>query len=186
MIITTEKNGRPRRYRIAPYGGYADASIAALIAALEELTARVYDQIEDLPPEVLAFVPTNSYLSIGLLALHMADGECGWMRSLHPMELPARLETTLAYGKIRTEGPDTPTELLDADTLIEIWTAVRERITLPIARHVENADENYATGRALTTPREVLHHLLWHTTYHSGQIGSIRLEAGSEYTWTFE
>ena len=49
--MTETKRGRPRRYDFVPPAGVPDRGAGAFLAALDELSERVYDQISDLPVE---------------------------------------------------------------------------------------------------------------------------------------
>jgi hypothetical protein len=66
--------------------------------------------------------------------------------------------------------------------LIAVCRRVRDDVTLPYLKGVQDIDE--ARMGDGTTVRGVLMHLTWHWIYHSGHIGLVRLEWGSDYTWT--
>ncbi|MBN1248486.1 MAG: DinB family protein, partial [Anaerolineae bacterium] len=76
------KQGRPREYGFQALPGFADQGVALVAAALDELRARVIDQIEDLPPEALRFVPPGTTLTIGALAAHLVWAEAGWIERI--------------------------------------------------------------------------------------------------------
>jgi uncharacterized damage-inducible protein DinB len=62
---------------------------------------------------------------------------------------------------------------------------VRDEITFPALMTLENIDAVVPDQNRSMTPRGVLMHLVWHWTYHSGQIGLLRALWGSGYNWTF-
>ena len=179
------KTGRPRCYDLkAKVNDPADFSAWAA-AALEELRARVYDQIDDLPPEALTFVPEGTTLSIAALVIHMAWGEAGWASGLADVEVPDDLHDQLqSIGQAvpREERPPLPEQVPD---LIALCRRVAEEVTEPALLEIQNPDLLLPEGQHGATPRGVLMHLIWHWTYHSGQIGLLRELWGSGYTWTF-
>lgn len=178
------KTGRPRRYTLAPCPGIANAEAAEYAAALGELRERVYDQIVDLPDEAINFVAPGTPLSIGWLATHLALGEADWMSRIAQAAVPASI---LAHPDARLFTPygSAPATFGHAGRLIELGRLVESEATLPTLAALESLDRQ--TGHAaLTTARKAVTHLLWHWSFHSGHIGLIRLQWGSEYEWNFE
>ncbi len=82
-----DKRGRPRRYAMQIPSGFADSGVAIAAAALDELRARVIDQISDLPPDALRFVPEGSTLSIAALVEHLVWAEEGWIRRISDVKV---------------------------------------------------------------------------------------------------
>lgn len=177
------KRGRPRLYEFKAPAEYRDERIGRLAAAIREMRLRVYDQIEDLPRDALNFVSVNSTLSIGRLVLHMAYSELSQLRKFSRMEIPPDLQEALTDGALeafeRAPAPSPP-----AHTLHELCERVWSEVTVPYLADVE--DINQARLEDGSTLEAMLMHLIWHWIYHSGHIGLIRLEWGSDYEWVLK
>jgi uncharacterized damage-inducible protein DinB len=72
-----------------------------------------------------------------------------------------------------------------AAELVTLCQRVRDEITFPALAVLEDIDAVMPNQNRPMTPRGVLMHLVWHWTYHSGQIGLLRESWGSGYNWTF-
>jgi uncharacterized damage-inducible protein DinB len=176
-----DKQGRERRYDLAPLEGFGSKDVGFAAAILDELRERVYDQVVDLPAEAMNFYTGATRLSIGRLMLHLAWAEASWMRRLSRRELPEDLNHRLGAGSLQLFGEE-PTRVGEPSELIAVCRRVRDEATLPYLKGVQNIDEVRMDDG--TTIRGVLMHLTWHWIYHSGHIGLVRLEWGSDYTWT--
>ena len=184
MQFTTIKSGRPRRYDLKPLPGFSNDQIAFSAAALEELSARVFDQISDLPAEALNFVQANNYLSIAKLMLHLAWGEAGWVARITGTSIPVPFADRLRPGDLNNIEESYITEL-SASELSALCTQVRRHITLPAISVIDDPFREIPAEKGPKRVIEVLMHLTWHWTFHSGHIGMLRLEWGSEYNWKF-
>mgnify|MGYP006297711925 FL=1 len=179
------KEGRPRQYDLQRTLGPQETFIGWASAALDELRARVYDQIEDLPHEALVFTPEGSSLSIAALVIHMAWGEAGWMSGLADLQIPEDLDAQLQpAGRALPAGerPPLPDRVPD---LIALCKRVAKEVTRPAMACIEDPDATNPDDPRDATPRGVLMHLIWHWTYHSGQVGLLRELWGSGYRWRF-
>jgi uncharacterized damage-inducible protein DinB len=180
-----DKIGRPRRYDLAPVPGFANRELAMQAAWLRELAERVYDQIEDLPLEALDQAPAGTRLSIARLAVHLAWAEANWVRNLTGKAWPEDLAPTLELGGL-DEFAKAPASIGTAGGLIAFCRQVQERYTAPALAPVADIDGPLSAGGRTVNVRGVLAQLHWHWCYHSGQIGLLRLLAGSDYQWTNE
>jgi uncharacterized damage-inducible protein DinB len=185
MKPTADKIGRPRRYDLAPIPGFANRELALQTAWLRELAERVYDQIADLPLEILDQAPGGTRLSIARLVVHLAWAEANWVRNLTGRAWPEDLTPTLDRGKLG-EFDKPPESIGPAGTLIAFCRRVQERYTAPALAAVTDIDTPLQAGGRTVNVRGVLAQLHWHWCYHSGQIGLLRLLAGSDYQWTNE
>jgi len=177
------RTGRPRRYTLTVSPDFRNPEAAEYAAALGELRERVYDQIVDLPEEAINFAAPGTTLSIGWLATHMALGEANWMSRTAKAAVPASI---LSHPDARLFTPygTAPATFGPAARLIELGRLVESDATLPTLMTLEDL-ERRTSHSALTSVRKVLAHLLWHWSFHSGHVGLIRLQWGSEYDWTF-
>jgi uncharacterized damage-inducible protein DinB len=179
------KTGRPRRYGLPPLPGFANAELGARAAWLRELAERVYDQIVDLPPEALDFSPGDTKLSIGRLTAHLAWAEATWVSRLTGEPIPQELQGELDIGALTAfERPPAPAGT--AAGLIAFCRRVQEGFTGPALSRVADILAPLQAGGRTVNVRGVVTQLEWHWTYHSGQIGLLRLLWGSDYTWTNE
>ena len=175
------KKGRPRRYDITALTGFACSETSLLAAMMDELRERVYDQVIDLPQDALDFVSGQTKLSIGRLLIHLAWAENNWITRLSGLSTPSVLEKHFVHGKLEAFSQDPPS-LGPVQDLIALCRQVRDEITIPYLSTVEQSTQ--APLGEGTTICGVLAQLSWHWIYHSGHIGLLRLEWGSDYEWT--
>jgi uncharacterized damage-inducible protein DinB len=180
-----DKIGRPRRYDLDPVPGFANRELALQVAWLRELAERVYDQISDLPLAILDQAPGSTRLSIARLVVHLAWAEANWVRNLTGRAWPEDLVSNLDQGKLG-EFAKPPASIGPAGALIAFCRRVQESYTAPALAAVTDIDTPLEAGGRTVNVRGVLAQLYWHWCYHSGQIGLLRLLAGSDYQWTNE
>jgi uncharacterized damage-inducible protein DinB len=179
------RTGRPRRYGLAPLAGFANPELAGMAAWLRELAERVYDQIADLPPEALNFCPEDTKLSIGRLTAHLAWAEATWVSRVTGEPIPGDLQGGLDIGAL-TAFDKPPVPAGTAAELIGFCRRVQEGFTGPALSRVTDIAAPMQAGGRTVNVRGVVTQLQWHWTYHSGQLGLLRLLWGSDYTWTNE
>lgn len=188
MTSSKPRPGRPRRYAIRPMTGFANEGAAYAAAMLDELSERLFDMISDLPQDAVDYVPEGATNSIAMLAIHMAWAEAGWIARVTQAEIPAELHESLRAGKQDASG-DLPVSSATVEELVGYCRAVRQQITVPALTLVEDIDAEVADEKRPMTVRGVLMHLIWHWTYHSGQVGLLRRlwgHAQHRYQWTFD
>jgi len=179
------KQGRPREYGIRPVPGFADETVALAAAVLDELRARVVDQIEDLPRNALTFVPPGTTLTISALVAHLVWAEVGWIERIAGTRAPSDLHAAVdGAGRAVPTGEQVIPDL-DAEALVSLCERVREELALPVLARLTDIEVELPNEDRPMTPRAILMHLIWHWTYHSAHIGLIREQWGSGYTWTF-
>ena len=177
-------NERPRSYRLPLQTGYADPRIAPYDAALEEAALRLIDVVAPLDLE-LHFVPKPSNLSIARFVRHLVWGDTMWVPRLIETPIPGSLEAACADGALGlfVQPPEVNGT---ARELVDLIRRLRSEFTTPALKRVVSIDNPIPGDRGPETVEKALIHLLWHWTYHSGQVGILRELAGSDYTWTFE
>ena len=185
MAPSLNRPSRPRRYDIQPLPDFGHPGAALAAAALDELRERLYDLIADLPQEALDFVPEGATNTIAMLTVHMAWAEGIWIANMTGQPIPGDLEPRLWPGKQGPSG-DLPPSSANAADLIELCQRVRDEMTLPRLAALTALDAEIANTQRPMTARGVLMHLVWHWTYHSGQVGVLRRLWGSRYKWTFD
>jgi uncharacterized damage-inducible protein DinB len=185
MDVPTPKAGRPRNYDLHPVMGFADQTVAYIVAALDELSERLFDLISDLPQDALDYVPKETTNSIAMLVVHLAWAEAGWVSRATGYPVPDDLEECLLPGQQDASG-DLPVSSASTEELVAYCRAVRDRVTRPALASVGDIDAQLKTAGQLKSLRQVLIHVVWHWTYHSGQVGLLRrLWGGTRYRWTF-
>jgi uncharacterized damage-inducible protein DinB len=181
-LTSSFRPGRPRRYALKPARGFARRDAGWAYAALEELSARLFDLIADLPAAALSFRPPHSGNSIGMLVLHMAAAEANWIARVTGRPVPKALAAQLApglqdaSGNLRLTQPH-PKQLRSICRRVRSLTHRRLAVLRTLDRQVP-------AGRMRLTVRGVLAHLLWHWTYHTGQVGLLRRLRGPRDKWT--
>lgn len=175
------KKGRGRFYQIGSPEGFANRDIGISTGWMDEYRERVYDQIEDLPIDALNQEAPGTGITIGRLVLHMAWAEALWIGRISGLEASPDLAEAIAAGALN-DFENTPPDSPDAGTLIKLCKRVSDEMTIPGMKDIEDADA--VCWNDGSTYKGVLGQLQWHWIYHSGQIGLIRFEWGSDYQWT--
>ncbi|MBN1639994.1 MAG: DUF664 domain-containing protein [Anaerolineae bacterium] len=186
MATAEQRSGRPRRYDLRPVAGCANQVVAYVAAMLDELRERLYDLITDLPQEGLDDVPQGASNSIAMLVTHMAWAEAGWVARITGCAIPDALAARLAPGGQDASG-ELPPSTASAGELIALCRDVRAQVTMPALAGIADVDVQVGGAQRPMTVRGVLMHLVWHWTYHSGQVGLLRRQWGAtRYKWTFD
>ncbi|NQU42531.1 DUF664 domain-containing protein [bacterium] len=186
MSIPPARAGRPRRYDLKPAPGISNRDAALHIAALDECSDRLIDLIRDLPPESLDYLPEGGRNTIAMLVRHMAWAEASWVSRLTDRPTPAELEEALRAGQQEADSGELEALTLPVQALIGLCRKVRDEITRPALAELKSIDEAKHLGDRTVSLRSILMHLIWHWTYHSGQVGLLRRLAGTRYQWTFD
>lgn len=185
------KPGRPRRYDLRAVPGFVNHEAGYAVAALDELSARLDDLIGDLEPDALDFVPPGAGNSIAMLVVHLAWAEASWIARVTQMSIDPDLEARLLPGRQGTSGELLPSSSTAAVTLngLELQALcrrVRREVTVPALTTLDDIDRVVPDAQRPMTIRGVLMHLIWHWTYHSGQVGLLRRQWGARYQWRFD
>jgi uncharacterized damage-inducible protein DinB len=180
-----DKIGRPRRYDLAPVTGFAHRELGLQVAWLREQAERVHDQIADLPREALDYTPGDTRLSIARLVVHLTFAEANWVANLTHVPWPDDLKATLELGGLSEFGKP-PVSVGTAAELIAFCRRVQDAYTASALAGLTDIDTPFEAGGRTVNVRGVMAQLQWHWAYHSGQIGLLRLQWGSDYQWTNE
>ena len=184
MNASLNRPSRPRRYDLAPVPPISHPEAACAVAAIDELRERLFDIVADLPQTAMDFVPKGAGNTIAMLTIHVAWAEASWIARATGQEIPADLQEALLPGKQGPSG-DLPPYSNSAADLVALSRRVRQEVTLPGLSQVQDLDARLENDPRQMTVRGVLWHLIWHWTYHSGQVGLLRRLYGSRYKWTF-
>ncbi len=176
-----EKTGRERQLilRDPSFGNPGDQWMFGMLL---EVGDRVLDQIDHLPPAALNTAPAGSYLFPARVVLHLVGTDL----RLFPSILGTFESPDYAEDVRKTTSEDFSTMAVDHLDAVDIlrrhvaWRRplVKERGTVP------GLLEQPVDHPAAATRRDLLGHLIWHWSFHSGHIGAVTLELGYEYVWT--
>ena len=175
------KQGRPRRFAFGSADDVVGAELSFFLGFLDELAVRVEDQVVHLPVEALNYTGPNSQLSIGRLVLHLIESDLSMLaRAVPGVTAPpyqAQLDKGLLAGFSAPPGDLGFAKDILKEHLVFRRTHLLDRCRVPgfLDQPVEHV--------ACKNNRELLAHLVWHWSYHSGQIGLIAMEAGFDYVW---
>jgi len=176
------KQGRPRRFHLAEASDTLGPELSFQLGFLSELGTRVEDQVNHLPPEALNFVGPQSTLSIGRLVLHLAGADLTMLSKALGLAPDPGWTKRLEAGLLASFSA-APGDLSQAPALLNEYLPFREAHLLGPCRTLGFLDRSVDHAYCQTN-RELLAHLVWHWSYHSGQIGLVALEAGFDYVWT--
>ena len=179
---------RPRSYRFTIQPDFADMEIARYLGALDEASGRLANVVTDLDPAAIDFVPDGSTLSIARFVKHLVWAELGWISRLGVDPAPAEFAEACADGSIGAFS-EPPLATASSDELVRLLKRARSEYTTPALKTIVSASSKITPIKPTLGPqtvREVLMHLVWHWTYHSGQVGLLRELAGVDYEWSFE
>ena len=161
----TTKRGRRRSYIVHKLDGFHNEEVAAAASYLDELRERVFDQIVDLPSDALNFVAGETKLSIGRLGLHLGWGELNRMKELGAAQGTDQagavqgsedLSAALKPGSLDL-FKEPPPKTQSAEEIIALCRRVRNEVTIPVLRDVEDFDDpSFEDG---STVRGVVTHL---------------------------
>ena len=179
------KYGRPRRYDLRAVSGFSNHDAGYAVAALDELSARLCDMIGDLDQDALDFVPQGTTNSIAMLVVHMAWAEAGWIARVTQAPIDPDLAARLQPGGQGASG-ELPSSSYGVSELQALCRRVRQKVSIPALAVLDDIDRVVPDARRPMTVRGVLMHLIWHWTYHSGQVGLLRRLWGARYQWTFD
>jgi len=185
MNTIPSRSSRPRRYDIGPEAECQHRGAGLAVAALDELSERLADLIRDLPTLALDYVPEGASNSIAMLTIHMVSAEAEWIARVTGTPIPADLQEPLEPGRQDATG-ELPPSTNDAARLIVLCRRVRHEITIPALAGLVEIDAVVPDTKRPMTVAGVLMHLVWHWTYHSGQVGLLRRLWGARYQWTFD
>jgi uncharacterized damage-inducible protein DinB len=175
---------RGRDYSFKPRAGFKDSQVATAAAMLVEAAERICDVLSYADEEMLHFIPAGSYLSVARLVKHLAWAEMGWVGRLCGVTPPKDLVDLIgdpSAGRLpdMTEGEETTEELCAGIRRLQ------SSFSLPALAGIDDIDSPFEAAKGPNTVRQVLSHLIWHWTYHSGQVGITLLQAGHDYEWAF-
>ena len=183
-----EKQGRERKFVFRQEDGFIDTGSQWMFGMLLELGDRVFDQVEHLPKPILDAIPQDSYLGAARIIYHLVETDLRIFKLIvdtfpdaayfpeppHLDEVSKRTSIDLATME---------TEAIDSLAILQAHLAFRKSHIVSQCTSPGFLDEPI-NHMSFANKRDVLGHLIWHWSYHSGHIGAVTLELGYEYHWT--
>ena len=173
--MSEKKIGRGRVYKIS--GKYASlVTFGGRLEYLEELRLRLRDLIEDIPQELGNRHPEWTENSIFFLWAHMVWAEQQWIKQAvnSEYEMPEVLDSVIS-----------PEKQFEKGQLVIALDDVGEKITRPYLEKIERGGCVFFQTGPFEELDELLQHLCWHYSYHSGQVGMLRRYINQAYKWNF-
>ncbi|HTH12944.1 MAG TPA: hypothetical protein VMB23_01020 [Spirochaetia bacterium] len=177
-----EKSGRPRQLVFRGELGMTDPGTQWMVGMFFELGDRVLDQVEHLPEAVLQANPPNSYLSPAKVILHLVGTDMKRLPGVVGTFPPPAYAPEVA----RSQGVDfdaIPTQGIDVVSVLRSHLDFRRTHWQGPLTTAGLLDEPIDLPY-FETKRDLLGHLIWHWSFHSGHLGAVTLQAGYEYLWT--
>jgi uncharacterized damage-inducible protein DinB len=181
------QQGRPRSYRLTGSSSFLDSGVSLFDSALGESAERLIDIVAPLSPEQIDLTVGTSRLSIARLVRHIVWAEAQWVAQLAGCAPATELAARYVDGNLAGFGSEPAAA--NADELCALIRELRYGWSRPALASIAELDApppGDPVGSGPRTVREVLMHLLWHWTYHTGQVGLVGELAGSQYVWRFE
>ena len=180
-----EKKGRPRDYQFLNFDKPMTPALFADI--FQELRARVEDQIEDLSVDELDHHFSEFRLSIRWLFLHLSWAEMNWLQRITGVEVPEDLRAFFNPGRLETyQDTRKSMEASPASECLRQSRRMADEYVVPIFGSSSIDFDAPVEGRPNFSYGRICSHLIWHWTYHSGQIGLMRLLLEKDYSWSFK
>jgi uncharacterized damage-inducible protein DinB len=176
---------RPRSYCLKNFDGFSDVRVANFDAVFAESAERLLDLIHTLSSVQLCTAPAPANIAIAQLVSHIVWGECQWINRITGVEIPESLALQIAGGS-PTEFIGAKVSGIAAADLCVLVRYGRYEYSREALKGITDIGKPIEAKQGPSTVYEVLMHLVWHWTYHSGQIGLLRDFVGAEYAWCFE
>ena len=156
-----------------------EPAIGQWLWALQDCRHRTMEELEQVSPAILDWLPTDTESSIGTILYHIADIEADWLYAEVLEEpLPATVAALFPYATRDEQGQLTQVRginladhLKRLETVRELLLAVFQRMNLSEFRRIHSLPDYDVT------PEWVLHHLMQHEAEHRSQIGAVRARA---------
>ncbi len=169
------KTGRGRVYHslerypsLKTFGGQLES--------IDELRLRLRDLLDDVPDELGNKIPEWTANSIFYLGAHMVWAEQGWIERAVNSQYQIR-------GVLDSEP--CPKAAIEKSQLLTALDTVGVHVTGEYLEHFEYGECEFTQTGPFVEIGELLQHLYWHYSYHSGQVGLLRRYVGLPYQWNF-
>lgn len=170
-----QKTGRGRIYHLT--GKYPSLkTFGNTLESLDELRLRLKDLLEDVPEELGKKTPEWTANSIFYLGAHMVWAEQGWIERAVNSQYPVQHVLDSGAPSIET---------IEKGQLLTALDMVGAQVTYVYLERLEYGEYEFTQTGPFVEIGELLQHLYWHYTYHTGQVGLLRQYVGLPYQWNF-
>lgn len=147
--------------------------------ALQDTRMRTMEELENVTPAMIDWLPAEEESSIGTILYHIAAIEADWLYvEVLEQEFPAEVVALFPYEIRDEQGGLLQITGVSLEDHLNRLKLVRERVLdayqqmdLAAFRHVRTFPHYDVT------PEWVLHHLMQHEAEHRSQIGAMRIRA---------
>ena len=171
-----------KRQNIVDAGLAAEPEIGRWLWAFEDCRARTQEELENLTPAVIDWLPPHGESSIGTVLYHMALIEADWLYAeVLEQEYPAPVVALFPQSDRDSQGRLTQIQGIPLAEHLERLATVRN-LVMEVFRPMSLAD--FRRARSLpyydVTPEWVLHHLMQHEAEHRSQLAALRVAAARD------
>jgi len=152
--------------------------------ALQDTRQRTLEELNQVTPTALDWLPPDHESSIGTILYHIALIEADWLYAeVREQSIPAEVMTLFPYPHRDDQGHLTQVEGFSLEHHLKRLETVRN-LLLDVYQQMDLTDFRRARSLANyeVTPEWVLHHLMQHEAEHRSQIGALRQRAENELT----
>jgi len=156
-----------------------EPAIGQWLWALQDSRQRTMEELDNVSPAMIDWLPPDNESSIGTVLYHMTDIEADWLYvEVLEQPLPSAVAALFPYATRDAQGRLTQVQgisradhLKRLETVRNLLLAVFQPMTLAEFRRVRSLPHYDVT------PEWVLHHLIQHEAEHRSQIGALRIRA---------
>lgn len=157
----------------------AEPTIGLWLWALQDSRQRTMEELKDLSPALVDWLPPDHESSIGTILYHLADIEADWLYvEVLEQTFPPEVVALFPYATRDEQGQLTQVQGISLAKHLERLATVRG-LLLDVFQQMDLAE--FRRVRSLpyydVTPEWVLHHLMQHEAEHRSQIGWLRIRA---------
>jgi uncharacterized damage-inducible protein DinB len=168
-----------RRNNVVELDLSAEPAIGPWLWAIQDSRQRTLEELEQVSPAMLDWLPPDHGSSIGTVLYHLADIEADWLYAeVLEQSFPPAVAALFPYPTRDAQGQLTQISGFSLAEHLARLATVRG-LLLDVFQQMDLAD--FRRVRTLpyydVTPEWVLHHLMQHEAEHRSQIGALRASA---------
>jgi uncharacterized damage-inducible protein DinB len=165
-----------RRKNVVELDLSPEPAIGPWLWALQDSRQRTLEELEQVAPAMVDWLPPDNQSSIGTVLYHLTDIEADWLYvEVLEQSLPPAVAAFFPYLTRDAQGQLTQIQGFSLEQHLERLATVRGWL-LDVFQQMDLAD--FRRVRTLphydVTPEWVLHHLMQHEAEHRSQIGALR------------
>lgn len=166
-----------RRRNIVDASLSAEPAIGPWLWAMQDSRERTLEELEEVSPALVDWIPHEHESSIGTILYHLADIEADWLYAeVLEQPFPPEVAALFPHPTRDEQGRLTQIQGYSLAEHLERLATVRA-LLMAVFQKMDIAD--FRRVRSLphydVTPEWVLHHLMQHEAEHRSQIGWLRM-----------